>query len=139
MEKVAQPWDKVMQAYYKQAVRENKKRDEENKAYAEVFGGIGIRHTCEELRQIFLNGGVIIDVRNPAEHNSGGKIHNAVNVPVMNILRWCDLREGMTENTPILVYSDSGNLANTAKVDLEKHGYKNVTNIGSHKWYNLCS
>ena len=139
MEKVAKPWDKVMQAYYKQAVRENKKRDEENKAYEEVFGSTGVQMTCDEIREVFLAGGVIIDVRNPVDHNAGGRIHNAVNVPHINLLRWCDLREDMTENTPILVYSDSGNLAATAKVDLEKHGYNNVTNIGTHKWYNLCS
>tara|TARA_B110000263_G_scaffold91451_1_gene79962 strand:- start:279 stop:698 length:420 start_codon:yes stop_codon:yes gene_type:complete len=139
MDKVAKPWDKVMQAYYKQTVRDNKKRREENLAYEEVFGGTGTQMTCEEIREIFLAGGVIIDVRNPVDFISGGKLHNAVNVPHSNLLRWCDANDRVTENTPILVYSNHGNLANTAKVDLEKSGYKNVTNIGTHKWYNLCS
>jgi len=139
MDKVAKPWDKVMQAYYKQTVRDNKKRLEENLAYEEVFGGSGTQMTCEEILEIFHAGGVIVDVRNPVDWNAGGKLHNAVNVPHSKLLRWCDANDNVTENTPILVYSNHGNLANTAKVDLEKSGYKNVTNIGTHKWYNLCS
>ena len=56
MDKVAKPWDKVMQAYYKQTVRDNKKSREENLAYEEVFGGFGTQMTCDEIREIFLAG-----------------------------------------------------------------------------------
>ena len=35
----------------------------------------------------------IIDVRNPVDYISGGKIHNSVNVPIQEIINWCNANE----------------------------------------------
>tara|TARA_B110000495_G_C22917948_1_gene536243 strand:- start:218 stop:637 length:420 start_codon:yes stop_codon:yes gene_type:complete len=139
MEKIAKPWDLVMQAYYKQSVRDNKQRREEHEAYEKVFGGKGTKMTCEAILEIFKAGGLIIDVRNPVDYNAGGRIHNSVNIPQREVGRWLEVQENITFNTPILVYSNTGHTANTVLVDLTNVGYKNITNIGTHKWYNLCS
>ena len=132
-------WGLVMDAYYKgtaKRVQQNKTRKQRHK---QVFGSDGIKMTCEEIRDIFLSGGFIVDVRNPVEYLTGGRVHNSVNVPEDKLLDWCRDHEKISYNTPILVYSNNGRLSQTAKKDLEDYGYKNVTNIGTHRWYTLCS
>ena len=95
--------------------------------------------TCDEIQEIYKSGGFIIDVRNPVDYLSGGRLHNSTNVPESKLIHWVRDHKDITENTAILVYSNSGNLAQTALRDLNDYGYKNVTNIGTHKWYPMCS
>ena len=91
------------------------------------------------VQEIYKSGGFIIDVRNPVDYLSGGRLHNSTNVPESKLIHWVRDHKDITENTAILVYSNSGNLAQTALRDLNDYGYKNVTNIGTHKWYPMCS
>ena len=132
-------WDKVMQAYYKQTARRMKEDAARQKSIKEVFGSLGEKLTCDEIQEIFRSGGFIIDVRNPVDYLTGGRIHNSVNVPSINVINWCNEHEKITLNTPILVYSNTGNSAQQAQQMLIDNDYTNVTNIGTHKWYNLCS
>jgi len=132
-------WDKVMQAYYKQTARRMKEDVEKQKTMQQIFGSLGDKMTCDEIQEIFRSGGFIIDVRNPVDYLSGGRIHNSVNVPSANVINWCNEHKKIGTNTPILVYSDTGNSADQAQQLLVDSKYTNVTNIGTHKWYNLCS
>ena len=132
-------WDKVMQAYYKETARRMSTDEARKQSIAEIFGSLGDRMTCDEIQEIFRSGGFIIDVRNPVDYLSGGRVHNSVNVPSINVIQWCNTHKKINLNTPILVYSNTGNSANQARQMLVDNEYTNVTNIGTHKWYNLCS
>jgi len=132
-------WDKVMDAFRKGNQMRLKELAEKRGRYQAVFGATGERSTCEKILEIFKSGGFIIDVRNPIDYISGGKVHNSVNVPIDGLVQWCNAHPRINFNTPILVYSNEGNMAASAKIQLEQYNYTNVTNIGTHKWYNLCS
>ena len=132
-------WDLVMEAYRKGNAKRLLWVEEKRKRYQAVYDSKGEKKTCEEILEIFKSGGFIIDVRNPVDYISGGKLHNSVNVPIDGLLNWCNANERINKNTPILVYSNHGNLAESALQALEENNYANVTNIGTHKWYNLCS
>jgi rhodanese-related sulfurtransferase len=86
-------------------------------------------------------GGVIIDVRNPVDYATGKIIHNALNVPAKDVVKWVISSVDIEENTPILLYSERGGQAESIKEDLTSSsvGYKNVVNLGSVDWYPHCS
>ena len=136
---VESEWSNVMDAYRKGNALRLKELEEKRSRYQSVYGSKGDKKTCEEIKEIFKSGGFIIDVRNPVDYMSGGKLHNSVNVPIVELLNWCNANEQINRNTPILIYSNHGNLAGSALQMLEENNYNNVTNIGTHKWYNLCS
>ena len=138
IEKIDTEWDSVMAAYRKGNQMRLKWVKEKKDRYQNVFGSNGEKLTCDGILEIFKSGGFIIDVRNPIEYMSG-RIHNSVNVPIDGLLQWCNANERINKNTPILIYSNHGNLAQAALISLEENHYANVTNIGTHKWYNLCS
>ena len=139
MNKQETEWDRVMRAYHKGNAMRLKELKAKRERHREVYESKGEKSTCEEIQAIFKDGGFIIDVRNPVDYISGGKIHNSVNVPIQEIINWCNANEEINYDTEILLYSNSGNLAGSAKQMLEAHLYTNVTNIGTHKWYTLCS
>jgi len=139
MGNVVSEWDLVMDAYRKGNAKRLEWVEAKKKRYQDVFGSKGDKKTCDEILEIFKAGGVIIDVRNPVDYISGGKLHNSVNVPIDGLIQWCNANERINKNTPILVYSNHGNLAESALQALKENSYANVTNIGTHKWYNLCS
>jgi len=136
---VESEWDLVMDAYRKGNAKRLLWVEEKRSRYQTVFGSKGEQKTCEEILEIFKSGGFIIDVRNPVDYVSGGKIHNSVNVPISGLLQWAKANVRINRNTPILVYSNEGNTAQSALESLKDNNYANVTNIGTHKWYNLCS
>jgi rhodanese-related sulfurtransferase len=139
MGNVVSEWDLVMDAYRKGNAKRLLWVEEKRKRYQAVYDSKGEKKTCEEILEIFKSGGFIIDVRNPVDYISGGKLHNSVNVPIDGLLQWCSANERINKNTPILIYSNHGNLAESALQVLKENNYANVTNIGTHKWYNLCS
>ena len=139
MQKIVSEWDLVMDAFRKGNQLRIKEVAEKKVRYKDVYEASGEKSTCEEILEIFKSGGFIIDVRNPVDYMSGGKIHNSVNVPLYGLLNWCFANERINLNTPILVYSNLGETAQTALQILKDNHYDNVTNIGTHKWYNLCS
>ena len=132
-------WDSVMDAFRTGNAMRIEEVKQKREHYKEVFGATGKKLTCEEIQKIFKSGGFIIDVRNPLDFISGGKLHNSVNVPLPDLLHWVKANKLINKNTPILVYSDNGKTAQSALQSLEENNYANVTNIGTHKWYNLCS
>ena len=132
-------WDLVMDAYRKGNASRLEWVKEKRKRYQDVWKAKGEKYTCEELQEIFKSGGFIIDVRNPIDYMLGPKIYNSVNVPIIGLLNWCYANERINKNTSILVYSNEGNTAQAALETLKENYYTNVTNIGTHKWYTLCS
>ena len=136
---IEREWDLVMDAFRKGNQMRLKELAEKREKYQAVFDSKGDKLTCDEILEIFKSGGYIIDVRNPVDYMSGGKLHNSVNVPIDGLIQWCNANVHINKNTPILVYSNHGNLAGAALQALEENNYANVTNIGTHKWYNLCS
>jgi len=129
----------VMGAMYKEKARIVEVEMQKEAKHEEIFGGSGTRLTCDEILEAFKSGGVILDVRNPVDYISGGRVFNSINVPETNVSRWILDNKDVTKNTPILLYCDDGSLAQTAMNDLMTLQYSNVTNIGSHKWYPMCS
>jgi|TARA_B100000959_G_scaffold177489_1_gene185675 rhodanese-related sulfurtransferase len=136
---VESEWNRVMEAYRKGNAMRLAELEEKRKRYHSVWDSRGDKKTCDEIQEIFKSGGFIVDVRNPIDYMSGGKIHNSVNVPIDGLIQWVKSHPSINKNTPILVYSNHGNAAGAAKQSLEENNYANVTNIGTHKWYNLCS
>ena len=132
-------WPRIMDAYRKGNAMRLAELEKKRASYQTVFGSLGEKKTCDEILEIFKSGGYIIDVRNPVDYMSGGKLHNSVNVPIYGLINWCNANERINFNTPILVYSNNGNTAGVALQSLKENNYQNVTNIGTHKWYNLCS
>ena len=136
---VESEWNRVMEAYRKGNAMRLAELEEKRKRYHSVWDSRGDKKTCDEIQEIFKSGGFIVDVRNPIDYMSGGKIHNSVNVPIDGLIQWVKSHPSINKNTPILVYSNHGNAAGAAKQSLEENNYANVINIGTHKWYNLCS
>jgi len=72
-----------------------------------------------------------IDVRSDKEWNSG-HLDGAVHIPHTEITeKIVSLTDD--KNAPIKLYCRSGGRAGIAKKELEKMGYKNVTNVGGLK------
>lgn len=71
--------------------------------------------------------GQLIDVREPIEYQES-HADKAINIPLGDILD-SDFSK-IKNDSPIYLYCRSGNRAEQAKFELEKAGYKNVTNIG---------
>jgi rhodanese-related sulfurtransferase len=131
----------MMQSYYKGLAKAIDRKIITDERGAKVYDFIGTKITCDELREAHKCGGVIIDLRNPVDYMCGGVIHNSINVPHKNAVRWVKNNGNINELTPIMLYSESGRLAQEVMKELKsrRNGYKNVHNIGSHKWYPNCS
>lgn len=87
--------------------------------------------TREDFKKMVEQGGTIIDVRTPAEFQSGHP-KNAKNIPLQNIESRINEIKKMKQ--PIIVCCASGMRSATAKSILEKHGIE-VHNAGP--WHTL--
>jgi phage shock protein E len=73
---------------------------------------------------------MIVDVRTPEEYRAG-HIKTAVNIPYDQVED--RLNEfGDDKDLPIAVYCGHGGRAEYAKQALDKHGYRNVLNLGGY-------
>lgn len=71
---------------------------------------------------------VLYDVRTPAEFKTE-HLEGAINLPIEDVMR--GTMPEVSKDTPIELYCRTGNRATTAKVILERNGYKDVKNLGS--------
>lgn len=85
----------------------------------------------EELKKIIEQGGTIIDVRTPAEFQSGHP-KGAINIPLQNIE--AKIKDIKRMKQPIIVCCASGIRSASAKSILKKHGI-DAHNAGA--WHNL--
>jgi len=135
-------FNKVMDAFYKQSAKRIKHKEVKRERYRQVYGNIeGSKKTCDELKEIFDSGGIIIDLRNPVDFISGGMVHNAINVPAKDIDNWLNSNNNLTKNTPIMLYSTNGITAIEVLEKLKRtpYNFNNVHNIGAARWYPNCS
>lgn len=84
-----------------------------------------------DLGAVIANGGVIIDVRTPAEY-AGGHIKGSVNIPLASL--GSQLNK-IKKDKPVITCCASGMRSSSAKSLLQANGYKEVHNGGS--WFNL--
>lgn len=82
-------------------------------------------------RELLDRGGVIIDVRSPAEFNTG-HIHNSINIPLDQIPQKTTYLKKL--NKPVITVCRSGNRSGMAKVILNTAGVQ-VYNGGA--WNSL--
>ncbi|MHB1020803.1 MAG: rhodanese-like domain-containing protein [Acidobacteriaceae bacterium] len=76
------------------------------------------------------NGALVIDVRSPAEFNSG-HLPNAINLPVENIETVLP-RRVKDKNQVLLLHCQSGMRSGVARKKLHGQGYANAFNLGSY-------
>ena len=70
---------------------------------------------------------VIIDVREPAEFNSG-HVEGAINVPLSGFHQVPQAISGIPKDDEVILYCQSGNRSNQAMMLLRSWGFTNVTN-----------
>jgi phage shock protein E len=85
----------------------------------------------KDAADLLKNGAVVVDVRRPAEFNSG-HLSQAFNMPVD------DIEGGFGErfkdkNRVILIHCKTGLRSKKAKEKLTRMGYKNVFDLGSYE------
>lgn len=85
-----------------------------------------------EIKEIIANGGVIIDVRTPAEF-SGGHPKGAKNIPLDRLESNISQIKNMKK--PVVVCCASGMRSARAKSILSARGIENVYDAGG--WHNL--
>ena len=76
------------------------------------------------------NGALLIDVRSPAEFNSG-HLPNAINLPLAEIETALP-RRVKDINQVLLLHCQSGMRSGVAKTKLKRLGYTSVFNLGSY-------
>ncbi len=76
------------------------------------------------------NGALLIDVRSPAEFNSG-HLPNAINLPLPEIETALP-RRVKDKNQVLLLHCQSGMRSGVARSKLKSLGYINVFNLGSY-------
>lgn len=75
----------------------------------------------------------ILDVRSPAEFNSG-HINNALNVPVDQLAQRLSQQQCQIDKTDrVIVYCAAGGRAGLAQSLMERAGYKDVINAGGYQ------
>ena len=84
-----------------------------------------------DLADVMARGGVIIDVRTPAEF-AGGNVKGSVNIPLASLPAQLSK---LKKEKPVITCCASGMRSSSAKSTLESNGFKEVYNGGS--WYNL--
>jgi len=81
-------------------------------------------------RQHLRNGGLVIDVRTPAEFQRE-HLPKAINIPLGDLEQEVP-RKVKDKNQPLLLHCLSGGRSGLAKSKLKRMGYTNVFNLGSY-------
>ena len=89
--------------------------------------GVKIVNASQAILLLNREGGVVVDVCEPAEF-SAGHISNAVNVPLSGLKRSLDKLEKY-KNKPVVVSCRSGNRSVKGAVLLRKHGFAAVYSL----------
>ncbi|MBV34174.1 MAG: rhodanese [Rickettsiales bacterium] len=96
----------------------------------------------EQLKQSDLDGAIILDVREPQEHQQG-MIPNATPLPrgvlefkLFDLPELKDLSEAEAQNKPIYIYCASGGRSACAALTLQNLGFKQVASVagGYQEW-----
>ncbi len=87
--------------------------------------------SCSE-KNVVLNydNSILIDVRTSSEYKLG-HLEGAINIPYDNIIEGISKMDGISYDTPIIVYCKSGGRSNQAFESLKSAGYNNVYDLGA--------
>ncbi len=88
---------------------------------------------CNEIKQILVDGGVLLDVRTPNEY-AQGSIPGATNVPLQGIPSAID---SLPKDKPVLLYCHSGARSGMAQRYLVQEGFE-AHNIGGYNRFQHC-
>jgi rhodanese-related sulfurtransferase len=101
-------------------------------ALPDGFGGIAPAATKDQLAATKV---ALIDLREPSELASGGKIEGSVNVPVRTLIKSLD-KLPADKAAPIILYCASGHRGTFGMMALQMLGYTNVKNMsgGLNAW-----
>lgn len=100
--------------------------------------------TVDDLKQTTLENALILDVREPQEHQQG-MIPNATPLPrgvlefkIFDLPQLKELSEQAAQETPIYIYCASGGRSACAALALQQLGFKQVTSVagGFKEWVN---
>lgn len=80
-----------------------------------------------QLKQMQIEGAIVIDIRSPQEFKEG-HIDGAINIPEYEIYRTVE-RIVTNKNSTIIVYCDTGIRSTNALKRLQRMGYHNVYNL----------
>lgn len=75
-------------------------------------------------------GAMLVDVRTPEEY-AEGHLPEAINIPFEQIVE-VFAKQGITKDTPVVVYCRSGRRSGIAKESLDNAGYQAVYNGGGY-------
>lgn len=91
----------------------------------------GKQVTCSQMQEILKENenARLVDVRTSEEYESG-HIEGAIHIPVDSILRIQEY-DAVSQETPIIVYCQSGRRSSIAKDTLIEAGYTYVFDLGS--------
>ncbi len=98
------------------------------------FFGVGERVNQKDLRELYKEGAVIVDVRSRSEFD-GGHIKGAINITLDTLSS--NLEKLGDKESQIITCCASGGRSSRAKSMLTSAGYKNVHNGGG--WQSLKS
>jgi len=84
-----------------------------------------------DLSEVMAKGGIIVDVRTPAEY-AGGAVKGSLNIPLASL---SGQLSKIKKDKPIITCCASGMRSSSARSLLLANGYKEVYNGGS--WFNL--
>ena len=84
-----------------------------------------------KARESLKAGGIIIDVRSEAEFKEG-HLPKALNIPLDRLGEEI-ARRAPDKNRPILLHCLSGGRSGIGRSILKRHGYLNVSNLGSYQ------
>jgi phage shock protein E len=85
-----------------------------------------------DYKELLKQGAIIVDVRTPAEFQSGN-IHGSINISVETLQN--NLSKLKDKSKPIITCCASGMRSGSAKMILKANGYQDVYNGGS--WFSL--
>ncbi len=86
-----------------------------------------------DFKELMQNGAVIVDVRTPAEYNSG-HIKGSINMPLQSLNHTMNK---LKKDKPVITCCASGMRSGSAKAILKSNGFNQVENGGG--WTSLRS
>ena len=100
----------------------------------EVFFMFGQGISCNDAKSIIENGGQLVDVRSPMEHQQFA-IPGSINIPLQHLGM---ANEHLDPAKPVILYCRSGARSGQAQMYLNQMGYSETYNLGSVNSYFTC-
>lgn len=100
-----------------------------------MFEELSTEFSCNELQELIMTGGQLIDVRSTMEYNQGA-LKGAKNMPIDSIHYSLN---SIDKEKPVLLYCRTGKRSGLVKNLFDTLGFDQVHNIGSYQRFANCS